>query len=122
MLIAAGLLGLALSGLVGVLLMFPLVVVYSAAMGAASSVAIAGVQAGGADGDALQRLSIFFIATFLALAISGLNWGTMFDAFGGRATVIANGLTCVALLAIQGVVLRRRGRLRNRTDGPLTRP
>ena len=122
MLIAAGLLGLALSGLVGVLLMFPLVVVYSAAMGAASSVAIAGVQAGGADGDALQRLSIFFIATFLALAISGLNWGTMFDAFGGRATVIANGLTCVALLAIQGVVLRRRGRLRKRTDGPLTRP
>jgi MFS family permease len=107
-LVVAGLLGLTLSGVVGVVLLFPLVVVYSALMGAASSVAIAGVQAGSSDGDALQRVSVFFMATFLALAISGLSWGTVFDTFGGAATVIANGLACMALLTAQGAFLRRR--------------
>ena len=120
-LVAAGLLGLTLSGVVGIVLLFPLVAVYSAVMGASSSVAIAGVQAGSGDGDALQRVSIFFMATFLALAISGPSWGTVFDTLGGPATVIINGLACIALLTAQGAILRRRGRLRNRTDGPLTR-
>lgn len=114
-LIIAGLLGLTLSGVIGVLLMFPLVVAYSAVMGAASSVAIAGVQAGSSEGEALQHLSIFFMATFLALAISGLSWGAAFDSFGGSATVIANGLACIVLLTVQGATLRRRGRLQDMT-------
>lgn len=114
-LIIAGLLGLTLSGVIGVLLMFPLVVAYSAVMGAASSVAIAGVQAGSSEGEALQHLSIFFMATFLALAISGLSWGAAFDSFGGSATVIANGVACIILLTVQGATLRRRGRLQDMT-------
>ena len=114
-LIIAGLLGLTLSGVIGVLLMFPLVVAYSAVIGAASSVAIAGVQAGSSEGEALQHLSIFFMATFLALAISGLSWGAAFDSFGGSATVIANGLACIILLTVQGATLRRRSRLQDMT-------
>lgn len=110
LLLAAGLIGLALSGHIGVLLMFPLVLTYSATMNAASSIAISGVQAGSTDGDALQHVSIFFIATFLALAVSGLSWGTALDTFGGPATVIANGLACIALLTIQGALLRMRHR------------
>lgn len=95
-LVAAGLLRLALSGVVGVVLLFPLVLVYSAFIGAAGSIAIAGVQAGIGDGDALQRVSVFFIATFLALAMSGLSWGTVFDTFWGPATVVFNGPACIA--------------------------
>jgi len=114
-LIIAGLLGLTLSGVIGVVLMFPLVVAYSAVIGAASSVAIAGVQAGSSEGEALQHLSIFFMATFLALAISGLSWGAAFDSFGGSATVIANGVACIILLTVQGATLRRRSRLQDMT-------